>query len=94
MSRLAIIDVTGGNQPIFNEDESIAIVCNGEIYNHPPLRTEAEPNRHRFRTHSDVEVILHLYEDLGSQCFARLNGMFGAAIADGICQYPRLDSPI
>jgi asparagine synthase (glutamine-hydrolysing) len=82
MTRLAIIDVAGGQQPIFNEDESIAIVCNGEIYNHVPLRQRLERTGHRFRTHSDVEVILHLYEEHGQECFSFLNGMFGAAIAD------------
>ena len=82
MRRLAIIDVIGGVQPIFNEDETIAIVCNGEIYNHRGLRSELEAKGHKFRTHSDVEVILHLYEEVGRACFARLNGMFGVAIAD------------
>ncbi len=82
MRRLAIIDVVGGQQPIWNESETMAIVCNGEIYNYAGLRTELEKRGHRFRTHSDVEVILHLYEDEGPECFKRLNGMFGAAIAD------------
>src|ERR1022692_1768170 len=81
MRRLAIIDVQGGNQPIWNEDHTIAIVCNGEIYNHQSLRTRLEQKGHRFRTHSDVEVILHLYEDCGENCFAQLNGMFSVAIA-------------
>ena len=82
MRRLAIIDVSGGRQPIFNEDETIAIICNGEIYNHRSLRSELEAKGHRFRTRSDVEVILHLYEEVGLSCFVRLNGMFGVAIAD------------
>lgn len=82
MTRLAIIDVAGGQQPILNETGDIAIVCNGEIYNHAVLRTELEARGHRFRTHSDVEVILHLYEERGQDCFRRLNGMFAAAIAD------------
>ena len=82
MRRLAIIDVSGGDQPIFNEDETIAIVCNGEIYNHRRLRRELEAKGHKFRTHSDVEVILHLYEEVGPACFTHLNGMFGVAIAD------------
>jgi asparagine synthase (glutamine-hydrolysing) len=81
MRRLAIIDVQGGNQPIWNEDHTIAIVCNGEIYNHQPLRSRLEQKGHRFRTHSDVEVILHLYEDCAENCFAHLNGMFSVAIA-------------
>lgn len=82
MRRLAIIDVSGGNQPILNEEGDIALVCNGEIYNHLELRTELEGRGHRFRTHSDVEVILHLYEESGDACFTRLNGMFAVAIAD------------
>lgn len=82
MTRLAIIDVAGGQQPIFNEDKTIAIVCNGEIYNYQRLREQLEERGHQFRTHSDVEVILHLYEDHGPNCFRLLNGMFGAAIAD------------
>lgn len=82
MTRLAIIDVTGGQQPIFNEDRTLAIVCNGEIYNHPTLRARLEKSGHEFRTHSDVEVILHLYEELGEKCFGELNGMFAVAIAD------------
>ncbi len=81
-TRLAIIDVAGGKQPIFNEDRTLAIVCNGEIYNHVALRAELERGGHRFRTRSDVEVILHLYEDYGTRCFQRLNGMFAVAIAD------------
>jgi asparagine synthase (glutamine-hydrolysing) len=81
MRRLAIIDVEGGNQPIWNEDRTMAIVCNGEIYNYQSLRAHLEQKGHRFRTHSDVEVILHLYEDCGDDCFAQLNGMFAVAIA-------------
>jgi len=82
MTRLAIIDVAGGQQPILNESGTIALVCNGEIYNYKELRGELERAGHRFRTHGDVEVILHLYEDQGPACFSRLNGMFAAAIAD------------
>jgi len=82
MNRLAIIDVAGGQQPIWNETEDIAIVCNGEIYNHQALRGGLESRGHRFRTHSDVETILHLYEEQGEKCFEQLNGMFGCAIAD------------
>src|ERR1700722_436856 len=82
MKRLAIIDIAGGNQPIFNEDGTLAIVCNGEIYNHKPLRADLEKAGHHFKTHSDVEVILHLYEEFGEACFSRLNGMFAVAIAD------------
>ena len=81
--RLAIVDPVGGDQPIVNEDESIAIVCNGEIYNAPELRTELEGRGHRFRTGSDVEVILHLYEERGIDCVHALRGMFAIALWDG-----------
>ena len=79
--RLAIIDIPTGGQPMSNEDESVWIVFNGAIYNHVELRRELEP-RHAFRTNSDTEVIIHLYEDLGEQCLDRLNGMFAFAIWD------------
>lgn len=80
--RLSIIDVTGGNQPISNESGEIHLICNGEIYNSPELRRELEAAGHRFRTRTDVEVILHLYEDLGEECVTRLRGMFAFAIYD------------
>ncbi len=79
--RLAIIDIDAGAQPMTNEDESLWIVFNGEIYNYLELRRELLPN-HRFRTHSDTEVILHLYEEHGEKCLDRLNGMFAFAIWD------------
>jgi asparagine synthase (glutamine-hydrolysing) len=82
MRRLSIIDVAGGHQPIANEDESLVIVFNGEIYNYRPLRDLLVSRGHRFRTDSDTEVILHLYEDEGPQCLQRLNGMWGIAIWD------------
>ena len=82
MRRLSIIDVAGGHQPIENEDGSLVIVFNGEIYNYRPLREELLAKGHRFRTHSDTEVILHLYEELGPACLERLNGMWGLAIYD------------
>src|SRR5215218_8510774 len=63
--RLAIVDVAGGQQPMANEDETVWIVFNGEIYNHAALRPDLERNGHRYRTHSDTETILHLYEELG-----------------------------
>jgi asparagine synthase (glutamine-hydrolysing) len=81
-ARLSIIDVAGGHQPIFNEDRSAAVVCNGEIYNHRELRRELEGRGHRFATRSDTEVIVHLWEELGSGCVARLSGMFALAVAD------------
>lgn len=82
MRRLSIIDVGGGQQPIYNEDGSIAVVFNGEIYNHHALRHELEASGHRFRTRSDTEVLVHLYEDLGSKMVCRLHGMFAFAIWD------------
>ncbi len=82
MRRLSIIDVAGGRQPIANEDESVWIVCNGEIYNPRRLRCELEKRGHRFRTRSDVEVVLHAYEEYGTDCPAHLAGMFAFAIWD------------
>lgn len=82
MRRLSIIDVSGGHQPISNEDESIWIVLNGEIYNFQSLRDELETKGHTFRTHSDTEAIVHLYEQEGLDFFKRLRGMFGLAIWD------------
>ena len=72
MRRLSIIDLAGGKQPITNEDESLWIVFNGEIYNHPDLRVELSAKGHVFRTRTDTEVILHLYEELGEDCVKRL----------------------
>jgi asparagine synthase (glutamine-hydrolysing) len=80
--RLSIIDVDGGGQPIGNEDDSIQIVFNGEIYNFIELREELEKSGHRFRTRSDTEVIVHAYEQWGSACVKRFNGMFAFAIWD------------
>ncbi len=80
--RLSIIDLSGGRQPMSNEDGSLWIVCNGEIYNHLELRQELEARGHRFRTHSDVETLLHLYEEVGPECVHRANGMFAFAIWD------------
>jgi asparagine synthase (glutamine-hydrolysing) len=80
--RLSIIDVACGHQPLSNEDGTVWIVFNGEIYNHRALRQRLEGAGHRFRTHSDTEAIVHLYEDEGLDCFAHLNGMFALAIWD------------
>jgi len=80
--RLCIIDLTGGQQPITNEDETLWIVYNGEIYNYLELRDELETRGHRFVTNTDTEVILHLYEDYGPECLDHLNGPFAIAIWD------------
>ena len=80
--RLSIIDLGGGRQPMANEDESLWIVCNGEIYNFQPLRQELEGKGHKFRTHSDIEVLLHLYEDRGLDFLTGVNGMFALALWD------------
>lgn len=82
MRRLAIIDLEGGQQPIFNEDESMAIVFNGEIYNYKDLRKRLAAKGHKFRTHSDTEVVLHLYEEYGISAPTHLEGMFAFAIWD------------
>lgn len=82
MTRLSIIDLVSGHQPISSEDGAVTVVCNGEIYNHVELRRELEARGHQFRTRSDVEVIVHLYEEIGVRCFERLRGMFGVAIWD------------
>ena len=82
MRRLSIIDLAGGHQPVFNEDKTIWVVFNGEIYNFPELRAELEKRGHRFYTHSDTEVIVHLYEDLGADCVKKLRGMFAFALYD------------
>ena len=81
--RLSIIDLDGGRQPISNEDGTLQLVCNGEIYNSPELRAELEKGGHRFRTRTDVEAILHLYEDRGRNCVKKLRGMFAFALWDG-----------
>lgn len=80
--RLSIIDLEGGRQPIGNEDGSLWIVCNGEIYNYQDLRPSLIAKGHVFTTESDCEVILHLYEDEGEACLQKLRGMFAFAIWD------------
>ena len=81
--RLQIIDLESGEQPIQNEDGSMALVCNGEIFNEPDLRQQMEAKGHRFRTRTDVEVLLHLYEEHGVEMIDRINGQFAFAIYDG-----------
>ena len=82
MRRLSIIDVAGGHQPLQSADGSLWLVCNGEIYNYRELRAELEGRGHRFLTHSDCEVILALYREMGDAFVDRLNGMFGFALWD------------
>ncbi|MBL8191716.1 MAG: asparagine synthase (glutamine-hydrolyzing) [Acidobacteria bacterium] len=82
MRRLSIIDIASGHQPISNEDGSVWIVFNGEIYNFAELRADLIARGHQFKTHSDTETIVHLYEEEGERCVERLRGMFGFAIWD------------
>lgn len=82
MRRLSIIDVASGHQPIANEDETLWLVLNGEIYNFQSLRDELIKKGHKFRTRTDTEVIVHLYEEEGTNFFKRLRGMFGLALWD------------
>lgn len=80
--RLSIIDLAGGHQPMSDEEESVWVIFNGEIYNFPELREELQSYGHRFRTRSDTEVIVHGYKQWGDDVFNHLNGMFGLAIWD------------
>jgi asparagine synthase (glutamine-hydrolysing) len=80
--RLSVIDLAGGHQPVFNEDKTICVVYNGEVYNFQELRQELESRGHRFHSHTDTEVIVHLYEEMGRDCVQKLRGMFAFAIYD------------
>jgi asparagine synthase (glutamine-hydrolysing) len=82
MRRLSVIDLAGGHQPIFNEDRTVWIVFNGEIYNFPELRPELEKQGHHFYTNTDTEMIVHLYEQYGPDCVQKLRGMFAFALYD------------
>src|ERR671921_2090266 len=75
-TRLAIIDVAGGDQPLDSEDGRVTVIVNGEIYNHRTLRTRLEERGHRFATNSDSEAIVHAYEESGPECVRELNGIF------------------
>jgi asparagine synthase (glutamine-hydrolysing) len=81
-ARLSILDITGGDQPIHNEDKSVWIVYNGEVFNYSDLREDLEKRGHKFYTKTDTEVLVHLYEDLGTDLFKLLNGQFAFAIWD------------
>jgi asparagine synthase (glutamine-hydrolysing) len=81
-TRLAIIDVAGGDQPLDSEDRAVTLIANGEIYNHLPLRARLEARGHRFATGSDCEAIVHAYEESGLECVRELNGIFAFALWD------------
>ena len=81
-TRLAIIDVAGGDQPLVSEDGQVTAIVNGEIYNHRALRAELEQRGHRFATGSDSEVVLHAYEEHGLDCVRSLNGIFAFVLWD------------
>src|SRR5919198_5951137 len=82
IQRLRVIDLETGDQPIYNEDRSIAVVLNGEIYNYRELRRDLERRGHSFSTNGDTEVIAHLYEERGADLVHNLNGMFAFAVWD------------
>lgn len=82
MRRLSIIDLAGSDQPLYNEDESVALVFNGEIYNFQDLRDDLAKRGHRFRTDGDGETVAHLYEEYGADCFQHLRGQFAIALWD------------
>lgn len=84
MRRLSIIDIGGGAQPIYNEDRTVAVCQNGEIYNYVELTEELKRLGHVFRTRSDTEVLVHAYEEWGVECLGRLNGMFAFAVYDSV----------
>ncbi len=82
MRRLSIVDLSGGQQPFWNEDRTVVVVGNGEIYNFAEVRARLEARGHSFRSHSDIEVAVHAYEEYGEACFSHLKGMFALALWD------------
>ncbi|MFL5449109.1 MAG: asparagine synthetase B, partial [Gemmatimonadales bacterium] len=82
MRRLSIVDLAGGHQPMSNEDGTVVVVFNGELYNFPSLHDEVVSKGHRFKTRCDTEALVHLYEEYGESMVARLRGMFAFAIWD------------
>ena len=84
--RLSIIDLNNGEQPMSNEDETVWVSFNGEIYNHRSLRSDLEAKGHRFKTQSDTEVIVHLYEEYAEHAVSKLQGMFAFALWDSDSQ--------
>ena len=94
MRRLSIIDVRAGHQPVTNEDSTVWLVYNGEIYNHQELRNRLETLGHHFQSRSDTETIVHLYEQYGRDCVKHLRGMFAFALwerAGAACSSPEID---
>src|ERR671914_926800 len=81
-TRLAIVDVAGGDQPLDSEDGSVTLIANAEIYNHRSLRAKLEERGHRFATGSDCEAIVHAYEESGPECVRQLNGLFAFVLWD------------
>ena len=79
-TRLKIVDLAGGDQPVFSEDRDTVVVFNGEIYNHLELRRELEAQGHKFSTHCDTETVLHAFLEWDTNCFSRLRGMFAVAL--------------
>src|SRR5690606_40302913 len=82
MRRLSIVDLSGGQQPFWNEDRTVVVVGNGEIYNFAEVRARLEARGHSFRSHSDIEVAVHAYEEYGEAWFSHLKEMFALALGD------------